>query len=391
MSFTQQDIWIAHHFYANSCAYNIPITLRFTGALSKEVLEFSINEIIRRHEILRTTFTVKEGQPVQIVAPCLTLPLEIVDLQHRSLEEREALVRELANLEAQHHFELASGPLIKTTLLQLATSEHWLLITMHHIITDGWSIGIFLHELETLYSTFLNGLSSPLPEVAVQYADFTLWQRKWLNEEGLQKQFSYWQKKLADFPKTLDLLLTKKSQLNTNSRRASFYSIVLPETQVAAIEALSRSQGVTIFTIILTVLKILLFKWSGQTDIIVEATTTNRSTPEIEQMLGCFIQDVYLRSKVDGSLTGLTLLEQVKQTVSEAINNQEIPRKKLSEEILGKVEYLSTMNVIMAPPVRRHGQILEYENVELLLEGELWDEVTPLALYIPSPHDWSLD
>ncbi|MEH1781195.1 MAG: amino acid adenylation domain-containing protein [Nostoc sp.] len=395
LSFTQQDIWIAQHFYANTCAYNIPITLRFTGALSKEVLEYSINEIIRRHEILRTTFTIKEGQPVQIIAPCLTLPLKIVDLQHRPQQEREALVQELANLEAQHYFDLASGPLIKTTLLQLATSEHWLLITMHHMITDGWSIGIFLHELETLYGTFLNGILSskdataltPLPELPVQYADFTLWQRKWLNEEVLQKQLSYWQKKLADFPTTLDLLLTEKPQLSTNSRRTSFYSIVLPETQVASIKALSRSQGVTIFIIILTALKILLFKWSGQTDIIVEATTTNRNTFLIEQMLGCFSKDVYLRCKVDGSLTGLLLLEQVKQTVSEAINNQEIPIKKVGEEILSEVKYLSTVNIIMAPPVRRHGQILEYEHVELLLEGELWDEVTPLALYIASPDE----
>ena len=367
----------------DSCASNTSIALRFKDPLFPEVLEKSINEIIRRHEILRTTFTILEGQPVQVIAESLTLPLKIIDLQDLPPAEREASAQRLSALEAQYQFDLASGPLIKTTLLKLPPEEHRLLITMHHIITDGWSIGTFLQELRTLYSAFSNGLPSPLPEVPFQYADFTLWQRKWLNEEVLEKQFSYWQKKLADIPLSLDVLPTDRPGYSTKSRRTSFYSIVVPESLVASIEALSRSQGVTIFAIILTALNILLFKWSGQTDIIVLATTANRSTPLIEKMLGCFINEVYLRTQVDGSQTGLTLLDQVNQTVSEAINNQEIPVEKV-DEISSGLKFIRTVSVSMVPSVHWYGQLLNCEVVSVPHEGDLWDEEVPLDLYVSS-------
>jgi amino acid adenylation domain-containing protein len=384
LSFAQKHIWIAQQFYPDSCAYNSPITLRFTGKLSPEVLEKSINEIIRRHEILRTTFPIQEEQPVQVIAPSLTLPLKIVDLQHLPLEEREASAQRLANQEAQHHFDLASGPVLQTTLIRLTQKEHWLLITMHHIITDGWSYDILLQELGTLYNAFSNGLPSLLPEVPFQYADFTFWQRQWLNEEVLQKQFSYWLQKLADIPLSLDILPPDWPQPSTNSRRASFYSIVLPYSLVTSMEAVSRSQGVTIFVIILTALKILLFNWSGQTDIIVLAATANRSTPEIEKMLGCFINDVILRSQVDGSQTGLAFLEQVKTTVSEAISNQDIPFEKVIE-LLSEVKSLRTVGVSMTPSVHWHERILNCEIASVALEHELWDEELLLELYISSP------
>ncbi len=395
LSFAQQAVWDAQQFYSDSCAYNSPIALRFNGLLSPTVLESSINEIIRRHEILRTTFTVVEGQPVQVIASSLTLPLVIVDLQHLPSAEREAEAQRLSALETQHHFDLASGPLIKTTLLQLAPQEHWLLITMHHIITDGWSFGILLQELGTLYSAFSLGLPSskgaaaltPLPELPFQYADFTLWQRKWLNEEVLEKQLSYWLQKLADIPPVIDVLPTERPQLSTNSRRASFYSIVLPESLVASIEVLSRSQGVTIFIIILTALKILLFKLSGQTDIIVSATTANRSTPEIERMLGCFINEVFLRTQVDGSQTGFTLLEQVKQTVSEAINNQDISIQTVYEAVQNTsgLKSINTVNVVMVPTANWSCNILECEVITDLSESEVWDEDVPLELFVHSP------
>ena len=389
LSFAQKQVWIAHHFYPDSCAANSPIALRFTGELSPEVLEKSINEIIRRHEILRTTFPIKEEQPVQVIAPSLTLPLKIVDLQDLPLEEREASAQRLSAQEDQHHFDLAAGPLLQTTLLRLAPHEHWLLITMHHIITDGWSYGILLQELETLYNAFLNGLPSPLPEVPVQYADFTLWERKWLSEEVLQKQLSYWQKKLANIPTSLDLLPADQPHNSTISRRAESYSLVLPESLVASMEAFSRSLSVTLFAIILTALKILLFKWSGQTDIVVMAATANRSTPEIEKMLGCFINDVLLRSEVDGSQTGIALLKQVKQTVNEAINNQDVRLEKINE-ILSTIEFPRTVSISMAPPIQGHkvhefSQFLNCELVSVPFEHELWEEDIPLELYVSSP------
>ena len=384
LSFAQQAIWYFQQLYPDSCTYNISITLRFTGALSPKVLEKSINEIIRRHEILRTTFPIKEKQPVQVIAQSLTLPLKIVDLQDLPLEEREASAIRLSAQEDQHHFDLACGPLIKTTLLRLAPQEHWLLITMHHIITDGWSYGILLQELGTLYNAFSNGLPSPLPEVPFQYADFTVWEQKWLNEGVLAHQLSYWQRKLADLPTSLDLLPADQPHNSNNSRRASFYSLVLPSSLVASINALSRSQGITAFVIILTALKILLFNWSRQTDIIVVATTANRSTPAIENMMGCFINDVILRTQFDNFQTGVTLLEKVNQTVREAIAHQEIPLEKVVETV-NEPEFLRTVSVSMAPPTRWQEQILECEVVSVPLEGELWDEKhIPLELYVSS-------
>jgi hypothetical protein len=382
LSFAQQAVWDFQQLYPESCAYNSPIALRFTGTLSPKVLEKSINEIIRRHEILRTTFPIKEEQPVQVIAPSLTLPLKIVDLQDLPKEEREASAQKLIAEEFQHHFDLASSPLIKTTLLRLAPQEHWLLITMHHIITDGWSYGILLQELGTLYNAFSNGLPSPLPELPFQYADFTVWEQKWLNEEVLAHQLSYWQRKLADLPTSLDLLPADQPHNSNNGRRASFYSLVLPSSLVASINALSRSQGITAFVIILTALKILLFNWSRQTDIIVLATTANRSTPAIENMMGCFINDMILRTQLDNFQTGLTLLEKVNQTVREASDHQEIPLEKVVETV-SEPEFLRTVSVSMAPPIRWQKQILECEVVSVPLERELWDEQHfPLELYI---------
>ncbi|MEH1861773.1 MAG: amino acid adenylation domain-containing protein [Nostoc sp.] len=387
LSFAQQNIWYFQQLYANSCAYNSSIVLCLNGLLREEALEFSINEIIRRHSILRTTFTVLEEQPLQVIAPSLTLPLNIIDLQYLPEQEREVEAVRLSKQEVLHHFNLASGPLIKTTLLRLASQKHWLLITMHHIITDGWSYGILLQELGTLYQAVSNGLPSPLPEVTIQYADFTVWQQKWLNEKVLEKQRSYWLQKLADFPRKLDLLPTFQPQSNSISKRASCYSIVLPHSQVASIEALSRSQEVTIFSIILAALKILLYKLSGQTDIIILATTANRSTPEIEKMVGCFINNVLLRDKIDSFQTGLTFTQQVNHTVAEALANQEIPIEKATETIFSEseIELFRTISISMIPPVRSQGQKLEFEVVSIKPEHELWDEkYLPLELYINS-------
>lgn len=385
LSFTQEFIWNFQRLYPESFAYNSPVGLRFTGQISPEILEKSINEIIRRHEILRTNFIVVDGQPVQAIAPELILPLEIVDLQNLSPVEREAKAQQLAVLKFQHQFNLESEPLIKITLLQLSAEEYWLLITMHHIITDGWSYGIFFQELQTLYHAFSNGLPSPLSDVALQYADFTIWQRQWLTEDVLQKQLEYWLQKLADIPSSVNFLPMEKVEPSSSLKRASSYSLVLPESQVASIKALSRSRGVTVFTILITVLKILLYKWSGNTDIIVLATTANRQTPNLEKMLGCFINDVFVRSHLDNSQTGIMLLDSVNQTVSEALVNQAIPLQKVVENFgeINPINSLRSISVSMEPPTIRENSILNYKVASIPLEGELWDENHfPLELHI---------
>jgi amino acid adenylation domain-containing protein len=386
LSIAQKDIWHFHELFHDSSASNSPIVLRVTGEFSPQVLELSINEIIRRHEILRTNFSIKEGEPVQVIAPSLTLPLRLIDLQEIPLEKRELEAKIISSKETQYRFDLTNEPLIRTILLRLDPSEHLLLITMHHIITDAWSHGILLEELGTIYNAFLNGSATPrpLPELSVQYADFTLWEQECLNEEVLEKQLSYWQQKLAGIPQPLNLLHTLQPQQSNNSKLTSLYSIILAESLVTSIKALSRSQGVTIFVIILTALKILLYKWSGQTDIIILATTANRKTPALEKMLGCFINDISFRSFIEDSQTGINLLEQVKQTVSEGVANQDIHLQKMVKAV-SSLTSVRTISVSMFPPMSWHNQLFNCQVTPVPVEHELWDaEHIPLELYIRS-------
>ncbi|GAA6614882.1 hypothetical protein NUACC26_006690 [Scytonema sp. NUACC26] len=389
LSVAQEYIWYVQQLNPDSSLCNSGVALRFIGTLSPEVLEKSINEIIRRHSILRTTFTVVEGQPVQVIAPSLTLPLEKIDLQDLPPTEREASAQRLAAEEADYHFDLEDGPLMKTTLLRLAPEEHWLLIPMHHIITDGWSIGIFVQELETLYNVFSDGLPSPLSELPLQYADFTLWQRKQFNEEVLEKQLSYWLQKLADTSQPQDILPKEQPKFNPHIQRSSSYSLVLREKLVASIEALGRSQGVTTSAIIIAALKLLLFKWSKQSDILMVATIGNRSMPETEKLLGCFINDVILRSQLDDEQTGLVLLKQLKETLSEALENKEIPLQKIIDA-LGRIKnFTPSASVTMVPPVEywKSSSLEVKELVTSSSKDQLWDKDIPLELYVYLPNE----
>lgn len=386
LSFAQEYIWYVQQLNPDSCVCNTNINLRFAGKLSSEVLEGSINEIIRCHEIMRTTFSVVDGQPVQAIAPELTLSLKIVNLQDLpTTAEREAEALKVSEQEMKHHFHLASGPLIKATLLQLSPEEHWLLILMHHMITDGRSIGIFLQELETLYNAFSNGLPSPLAEVRLQYADFTLWQRQQFNEERLKKQLDYWIQKLVAPVQQLESLPAKQPKPNLNSSRASSYSLVLKENLVASLKNLSISQKVTISVIIIAALKLLLFKWSGNREILVVTTIGNRSTPEIEKMLGCFINDVILRSELDDKQTGLELLERVQETLGEAICNKEIPLQKVIEVVKSKRELTLSASVTIGTPVNNFDRMPEWEFAPKPARDELWEKEIPLETYISTP------
>jgi len=385
LSLSQEYIWYVQQLNPDSCGCNSGVALRFTQKLSNEVLDRSINEIIRRHEILRTTFPVVEGQPVQAIAPELTLPLNIVNLQDLPTAQREAEALHISQLQMSHHFDLANGPLIKTTLLQLSSEEHWLLVPMHHIITDGWSVGIFLQELETLYNAFSLGLPSPLPEVPLQYADFTIWQRQQFNEEVLAQQLSYWLQKLATPEQPQEYLPPEDSKSNSSSRRASSYSLVLKENIVASLEDLSRSHSVTISTILIAALKLLLFKYHGQSEIMIVATIGNRSTPEIEKMLGCFINDVILRSQLDDEQTGVALLEQVKETLNEAISNKEIPLQQVIEAVKRQRKLTLSASVTIVPPVQGSDRMPGWDEAPVTPKDELWDEEIPLELYISSP------
>lgn len=385
LSFAQESIWYLQKLAPESCAYNSFFILRFTGSLSAIALESSFNEIIRRHEILRTAFTIVEGQPVQVISPSLTIPLEIIDLQNLPLIERTSVAERLAALQYNHHFDLALVPLIKTTLLRLTPEEHWLTINMHHIITDGWSFGLLLEELGILYAAFVNGLPSPLPELPVQYADFTLWQRQYFHEKVIEKQLAYWLQKLTNTSLESDQISSNPEMLSNENTSAAIYSVVLPASIVTSIEALCRSQRVSIFAIILTAMNILLFKYSSKNDILVITTIGNRSPVETEKMLGCFINDVILRSYLHSDKTGINLLEQAQETLTEAINNKEIASHTVINTITSKQPLNISASLTMLPPQNWHNWMLDVDFVTIKRDLDLWDGEIPLEIYVSSP------
>lgn len=385
LSFAQESIWYLQQLAPESCAYNSFFILRFTGSLSAIALESSFNEIIRRHEILRTAFTIVEGQPVQVITPFLTIPLEIIDLQNLPLIERTSQAERLAALQYNHHFDLALVPLIKTSLLRLTPEEHWLTINMHHIITDGWSFGLLLEELGILYAAFVNGLPSPLPKLPVHYADFTLWQRQYFNEKVIEKQLAYWLQKLTNTSLESDQISSNQLQLSNKNSTAAIYSVVLPVSIVTSIEALCRSQRISIFAIILTALNILLFKYSSKNDILVVTTIGNRSAVETEKMLGCFINDVILRSHLSSEQTGQILLEQAQETLTEAINNKEIASHTVIDTITSKQPLNISAALAMLPPQNWHNWMLDVDFVTIKRDLDLWDGEIPLEIYVSSP------
>src|SRR5947209_5718113 len=204
-SFAQQRVWFLEQLEPGNAAYNIIAHVRLKAALNVEILEQSIQAIVQRHEVLRTTIVAIEGEPKQVIAPSLTVPLAREDLRHLAEAEREAKARHLATEEARRPFDVAQGPLLRTTLLQLGTDDYMLFLTVHHTVFDGWSIGVFFQELAALYAAFLSDLPSPLPDLPIQYVDYVVWQQEWLQGEVLEEQMAYWRKQLEDAPALLEL------------------------------------------------------------------------------------------------------------------------------------------------------------------------------------------
>ncbi|HHH41604.1 MAG TPA: amino acid adenylation domain-containing protein, partial [Chloroflexi bacterium] len=228
LSFAQQRLWFLDQLAPNSPLYNIPDAVRITGPLDVGVLERSLNEIVRRHEVLRTTFAAVEGRPIQVIAPELHLPLPVVDLRSLPKARREAEALRLATEEAQRPFDLARGPLIRALLLRLDEEEHIALLTVHHTVSDGWSTGVFMGEIAALYEAFAAGKPSPLPELPIQYADFAVWQREWLQGEVLERQLAYWKEQLAGLPPILELP-TDRPRPAFQTFRGDYQTFTLPE------------------------------------------------------------------------------------------------------------------------------------------------------------------
>ncbi|MBV9927462.1 MAG: amino acid adenylation domain-containing protein [Acidobacteria bacterium] len=329
LSFAQQRLWFLDQLEPNSSFYNIPAAVRLTGQLDVPVLERTFTEIVRRHEVLRTTFALVEGQPVQVIKPELSVPLWVVDLTALPAGEREAEARRLATAEAQEPFDLAAGPLLRVGLLRLSEQEHVALITMHHIVSDGWSAGVLVKEVAALYDAYRQGRPSPLAELPIQYADYAAWQRDWLSGEVLEGQLDYWRRQLSGL-ETLELPTDRPRPPVQTYRGASQY-FHLPAELSAGVNELSRREGVTPFILLLAAFNVLLHRYTGQEEVTVGTPVAGRNRAEVEGLIGFFVNTLVLRTDLSGAPTFRELLRRAREVSLGAYAHQDVPFEKLVE------------------------------------------------------------
>jgi amino acid adenylation domain-containing protein len=329
LSFAQTRLWFLAEFESNSSFYNIPLALRLEGNLNSEILIQSLEEICDRHEALRTNFITVDGIPTQVIQ-ARTWTVTVVDLQHLSGSEQAIASQELAQNQAIQPFDLAGEPLIRITLVVLSETEHLLLVCMHHIVSDGWSMGVFLQELTALYNAYIQGLSSPLNPLSIQYGDFTLWQRQWLQGEVLQQQLDYWQKQLAGAPALLSLP-TDRPRPNQQSFAGGHLPFSLSWELTEKLTQLTQEQGVTLFMTLLTAYAVLLYRYTEQEDILIGTPIANRNRSEIEGLIGFFVNTLVLRIDLSGKPNFNQLLGRVREMAMDAYAHQDLPFEMLVE------------------------------------------------------------
>jgi amino acid adenylation domain-containing protein len=327
LSFAQQRLWFLAQLEPNSPAYNSSSILELEGKLNFNAFSDSINEIVGRHEVLRTSFAIVDDQPRQKIAAELKINLEIVDLQDFSFKEQKEEVKRLARAYNEQVFDLTQPPLFRLTLLRLGTNKHLLLIVMHHIISDAWSTGVFIQELSQLYTAFVSDRSNPLPKLPIQYADFAVWQRQLLQGEFLESQLTYWQGQLNQLPVLNLPTFRPRAEVTTNfSAKETF---VIPADLSQAVNLLSRQAGVSLFMTMLAVLQVLLQRYTSQDDIVVGTDVANRNRSEIEPLIGFFINLLVLRTDLSGNPSFTELLQRVRRVTLGAYAHQDLPFDRL--------------------------------------------------------------
>ncbi|HKG81173.1 MAG TPA: condensation domain-containing protein, partial [Pyrinomonadaceae bacterium] len=332
LSFAQQRLWLLDQLEPGSHVYNMPGAVRIAGALNVVALEKSLNEIVRRHESLRTRFPVVDGEPVQAIDPFAPFKLPVKDLSVLPVLIRETRLAEITTRHSRQIFSLSRGPLLGVVLVRLAMDQHVLLVTMHHIISDGWSLELFFQELSTLFQAFSDEKASPLPELKIQYADFAHWQRQALQGQSLESLLNYWRRQLGGPLPILDLPCDHMP-LRLRSFEGDKETLVLSSSLTNALKEFSRREGVTLFMTLVAAFKVLLYRYSGQEDIIVGTPAANRNQFEAEELIGFFVNTLILRSRVTGSQTFRDLLGRIRETVIDASAHQEMPFEKLVEAL----------------------------------------------------------
>ena len=330
LSFSQERLYFLDRLYPGSSVYNIPMPVRLPGPLDIDVLKRSLNEMARRHEVLRTTFTAVEGKPVQVIAPAPNVELPVFDLSALAPAARDAEAGRLAQEDARRPFDLAQGPVLRTAVVRIAEKDHLLLLNMHHIVSDGWSMGIFFHELWTIYRAFAAGQPSPLPELPMQYADFAAQQRKELHGAAFTALCDYWKHQLAGAPQLLSLAISKpRPPLQTY--RGSNLSFSISRSTSEALRAISKKESATLFMTLLAAFAVLLHRYSRRTDVVVGTPIAGRNRAAIEGLIGFFVNSLVLRVDLSNDPTFRELIGRVRALTLAAYDHQELPFEKLVE------------------------------------------------------------
>ncbi|HEY1497420.1 MAG TPA: amino acid adenylation domain-containing protein, partial [Candidatus Solibacter sp.] len=335
LSFAQRRLWFLDLLEPLTSQYNLPYIARLRGRIHVGTLERSLNAILQRHEALRTRFDFVDGTPAQLVDPWQHSPLPVVELSALAVPERESELRRLIGEEAVRPFDLTTGPLFRACLIQLAEDDRVLLLNTHHIVNDGWSLGILVREMSAFYGAFLAGQPSPLPELPLQYADFTIWQCRHLTGSVLETQLSYWMRHLEGAPTLLDLPADRPRPIERSSRSAT-EEVVFPEPLLRRLKALSRQEGATLYTTLLAAFQVLLGRYSGQRDFTVGMPIAGRNHVETEGLIGFFVNMLILRCDLSGNPAFRGLLRRVRETVLGAHACQDLPLERLMEELRPK-------------------------------------------------------
>ncbi|MFS8070706.1 MAG: condensation domain-containing protein, partial [Byssovorax sp.] len=332
MSFGQERLWFLAQLDPGDTSYIVPFTVRFEGALDAAALERALREIVRRHEVLRTTFATVDNRPIQVIRPEVDLRLPILDLSSLPAAEREPAVRRELAEETRRPFDLTEGPLLRTRLLRLGAEDHVLLFITHHIVADAWTRGVLNRELAALYTAFARGEPSPLAELSIQYADYAQWQRRWLDGVVLDAQLAYWKKHLLGAPPSIELP-TDRPRPAVRTNRGERRVVTLSPELTRAIKELSLRSGVTLFMTLLAAFDVVLHRWSRQDDIVVGSPIAGRTRAETEGLIGFFLNTLVLRTELSGDLSFKDLLARVKDVCLGAYAHQDMPFERLVQEI----------------------------------------------------------
>ncbi|MCA2629947.1 MULTISPECIES: amino acid adenylation domain-containing protein, partial [unclassified Microcystis] len=374
LSYAQTRLWFLDQLEPNSAFYNILVALRLQGHLNRSALTQSLEGIIQRHEALRTNFITVNGQPTQVVQTVTNWTVSVIDLQHLSPEEQEIAATDLVKEESFKPFDLANEALVRATLIVLNNNEYWLLLSLHHIISDGWSRGVFIEELTALYNAYNQGQPSPLKPLPIQYADFAIWQRQWLQGEVLENQLNYWKKQLADAPTFLPLPTDKpRPAVQTFTGTHQEFQLSLELTQ--KLTELSQQQGVTMFMTLLAVYGVLLYRYTGQSDILIGTPIANRNRREIESLIGFFVNTLVMRTDCSENPSFQELLMRVREMSLGAYSHQDLPFEMLVEALqternLSHTPLFQVMFVLQNTPLSEI-ELMGLTIDSLPLEGEI--------------------